>query len=791
MNDVARQRVIKETEFMYHHSNWMSSSTNIKTSVTEMESIVAGIQVCCYQDCLFQYLSESNAPMDFDVINRIRRNPLSFSDRKAEVQFECLNIASNIQRWTAKFFTDIEKFVDVLHAYFTKNHKELGYFASVTFPNICFHFVTREFDEIGAKICTRVIDKSVEFWPFCVAYLRRLPSFEEALWKEFDVLSMGRESTWELFDPFVKALQKVLPLLSYNQHELLVKLGKEKKDVFCKCFLGMIRRSYMAWHGDKHWSPGHDAFLELLNFLEDPSTPHVEMIIAEIQGCNRWRTVLDHGMLRNIVKTPVILCPHDCLLMQKILESDEVYAKSVIQSIRFSEQCAGNFEPRNTTIALTYLKSISDKDPIHLFDRIEPANVEKNQELQRKFLSFQQAIGLPMREFYRFLYSDERHQVAALISLEAKRLNALKQNQEFRFYANCQFHEAYLKQFGLLEEHMSRLYYRSFLEDFLQDTKKQLTATLKGVLTKLEHVDKHRQARSPMPSDQARRYNVVHAVVSVRNCFNVIDEVTRAGKVLKASSFSSSGTMPHERKKSGSRAAMIMTGGAFYDVARLLGAEGPTKADGSVRRVGRRFSVEGTVASSSNFKRLALNGLQKLAQPDSKVIFLMKLFDEFPANDPQVQVLASQYIAALSVNRQKVIADSLACDARIHNFQLLAEQCQLFETRKRGSNMLELIDVSKCINHLANVCKDDHGKRVPYFMCLTRFMLLCDSSSALFQAYLWVSKVLFAFADFKGWLSPGDQQSINAFVSNMKLSIQYLSDDLMEDVNQCSSRIFS
>lgn len=794
MEESDKLRVMKETEFLYHHSNWLGSSTNIKVSVAEMDTIVNGIQICGFQDCLLQYMSETNFPIDFEMINRIRRTPVPLSDRsKAEVQFKSLNSFSNIQRWMVKMFSDVDKFVQVSDEYFRKTPQDLEFFAAVTFPNVCFHFATFEFDELGAKICLEFLNKSVDncFWPFCSAYLRRLPSFEDYLWRIFDNRVCRNATAGDLFDSLLKSFRHALPILSAGQKRVLMALIEKSRDLFAKLFIGkLIRRSYVRSHLDQNVPGGQDAFIELLDFLEDGSLPHIGLLVKEFEMATDGRVIPSQSMMRNLVKTPIIVCPHDCLLIQKLLEFDPFFAKSVIASLRFPEECAGQFEPRSVGVSvLSLFKDLRELDPVHMFHVIPPIPSIKDQSLQRRFLMFKQAVNLPVRHLHQLLYSYERHETSALIALEKKNLNSLKNDPDFCLYACCQFHEMFLKQFDLLEEHLSRLHYLEYYDDLLKDIKKQLTLSLKVVFGKLEHVDKHNNARSTGVAGTDKKILPAYSVVGVKTCFNVIDEALRAGKVLKASNFSSSGSIITE-KKPGSGIAMIMTGGSLYDVAELLGSQTFKQVDGFRRRVGRRNSVEGTLASSSNFKKMVWNGIQKLAQPDSKVIYTVKLLDEFPGHDVKLRCLAKQFTGLLREHNRRIMKESQGCEVHALEFKHVVDQCLLFEARKRGSNALELVEISKAVNQLAVGCKGEYGKKDSYYICLLR-VLVMSSSASLFKAYVWLSKVLFAFPDFKTWFTPSDQQALNVLTANMKRAIQSLSETLAADVTQCTSYIYS
>ncbi|OHT11372.1 hypothetical protein TRFO_19174 [Tritrichomonas foetus] len=376
--------VMNEQDFKNHLSQ-LNVEKNIMKLERQNKQMLLDLLTITHQIKIENFFSSDFADLlkvDFvEIINLSKRTPQRIHNFLTGMN------SGIVLDWLILILQNPEKFAIIVVDYFRTRNEYLSYFAAITFPSIFHHFFTNGFQKLSYRFLISMLESGDigTFWYFCLSFIESTSNFSLVLWENFlnfelsvsSISDPSSKMSGPIFYKFLKCLKSASCSLSIYQHSILKKFN-EVNSPTCALFVCkyLIERSFNWFHlkfnGNKtainsritnrqsiqnifQLSNFHNEITKILDFSsQHPNSPQFKMIIHTLTVATNSRFVAD------IVGTHsnLIICQHDCYLIQDIIKKSVFNEELKENTIRFvkifpvNKESIKNFVPMSLEIPL-------------------------------------------------------------------------------------------------------------------------------------------------------------------------------------------------------------------------------------------------------------------------------------------------------------------------------------------------------------------------------------------------------------------------------------------------------
>ena len=189
-------------------------------------------------------------------------------------------VTNSIQNLLSNPEIYLENFLE----YFKENPMHNGIFGYLTFPSLCFYFMTNDFLEIGKKCILETIKYDDGFLPLylCAGFFDSITNFQKLIWETFNENISNDQS---ILNVFLYSLDKGLCIISKQHSELIDYLIENNKKFFLNFFFSyyfpLNLTAFFAEYSNCIESEACISLNEIFKFVyNNPDSALTELIIS-------------------------------------------------------------------------------------------------------------------------------------------------------------------------------------------------------------------------------------------------------------------------------------------------------------------------------------------------------------------------------------------------------------------------------------------------------------------------------------------------------------------------------
>lgn len=293
-----------------------------------------------------------------------------------------VSIIQVVSCWIQNLLGSPEQYVQKFIEYFQADSSRASLFGYVTFPAICFYYMTPEFIDIASKVIFEVIkyDKGDLSLFLHAGFYDSISNFITRIWTEFKYSLTPEKS---LIGVFLDAIKEGFSVLTPKHQEFTKKLIEEHRDFAIKFF---------SFYFSKNRDPACDSdsiseLLEILQYAElNPSSIIADLILKAFDSEKSSSPYVSFSDMNLQVTHVVISGMETNSLFQACLEANFIKSGSKISKLSIPKEMANSLHPGSIQYSHKKFLSLNKSKFMPLiFEPTPELNIEKNADFKRDY----------------------------------------------------------------------------------------------------------------------------------------------------------------------------------------------------------------------------------------------------------------------------------------------------------------------------------------------------------------------------------------------------------------------
>lgn len=305
-----------------------------------------------------------------------------------------LSIVQCIASWIQNILSDPEQYIQKFIECFRYDTQKSLIFGYISFPAICFYYMTPEFIDIATKVIFEILkyDKGELALFLLAGFYDSISNFLTRIWSEFNYSLTPEKSTIVVF---LESIKEGFSILTPKHQEFTKKLIKEHHDFAIKFFTFYFSKN----HDFVCDSTTFAELLEILQFAEaNPSSAITNLILKAFDSETSSSPYLSFSDM-NLQVTHVVLSGMEAeLFFQALLETKFIKPGSKISQITIPKENVTSLYPGSMQYThKRFLALNKSKFMPLIFEPPKDLKLTKNADFKRDYehiLSFAKEYGL-------------------------------------------------------------------------------------------------------------------------------------------------------------------------------------------------------------------------------------------------------------------------------------------------------------------------------------------------------------------------------------------------------------
>ncbi|EAY20961.1 hypothetical protein TVAG_172180 [Trichomonas vaginalis G3] len=284
---------------------------------------------------------------------------------------------------------DPDKYIPCIISYFTNDPYSSQLFGYLTFPSLCFYFMTPEFVEIGANIIfsTLKYTDGPLVMHMCASLYDSISNFNNILWDHFNYSITPEKSVIAVFTDSIKEGFSVLTQKHQEFTKNLISNFPLFAIKFFTFYFSSQSKAYNTFkHNNKTQSPMEE-LMEILNFAaSNPESAIAKVILSSFHSDTFTSPFLSFSDM-NLQTTSSILSPLETnTLFHAFLSGEMIKKGSKVASLKCKPEYANSLFPGSIIFSYKKFLSLNRSKFMPLVYEPEPEIViEKNPDFKRDY----------------------------------------------------------------------------------------------------------------------------------------------------------------------------------------------------------------------------------------------------------------------------------------------------------------------------------------------------------------------------------------------------------------------
>lgn len=367
--------------------HWSTGKTE-KLAENQITGTGIEIQAYAHHANMLRYMLKSTdffqTPNILDVVAKAIKKPNRVHQRISP------NSSHFLQSWVLTAISEPSAFAKAVSVYFTENPKNLQIFSIVTFPSLFHNFISEELTANAAKFLEgifNVADISM-FSQFFASFILSNHNFTKNLWGAYSDLELKTKpkTDSDYMTIFIQAVESSSFLMSkYNLSIIDLFYQRQPEKMVASFIQDIIIPSFLDYfHTNDKINEEHPLIKNLVFAATNPTHSRFNLIFSALHPETPCY-LLPHRIFCYDSRTCIVLTSHECLLIQKIILSDEKLIKfQISEKLKLPDKLDNDFEPLFFEVSIS--KSIPTNDvPVSrlMFEKLQKKKMKASDEFNR------------------------------------------------------------------------------------------------------------------------------------------------------------------------------------------------------------------------------------------------------------------------------------------------------------------------------------------------------------------------------------------------------------------------